>query len=378
MTVVTRWPTSTSGEALPPESVEASDDALASGIEVIRIRAPVERRDAGLWARVLAQLRFSLSALRTGRTLAKRHDMVLAYTPPPFLAVAARLSAGLRRRPFVLEVQDLYPMQAVGLGLLRPGPHVALAKAVERDLYRAARRVIVVTEGYRHHVRQAAGGAVDVQVLPNSCDVTRFNPTVPPLDDGISPRQVNVVFAGTLGLAQGLDVVLDAAEHLLGRADIGFELFGRGARRAELEAAARIRKLHNVRFGEAVPHSTMPSVMARAGILLLTLHAHPVFRNVVPSKLSEYLAMGRPVLAAARGAVEEVINARGAGLTVAPGDGRALADAVLRLADDPVLRARMGEAARELAVGRFDDRVVLPQCARTIIEAGRSPNTRQS
>jgi len=113
----------------------------------------------------------------------------------------------------------------------------------------------------------------------------------------------------------------------------------------------------------------MPRVLARGDVLLLTLHPDPVFGRVMPSKLSEALAMGRPVAAAARGTVPALLEEAGAGVAVPPMDGAALARALVRLADDPAAREAMGRRARAVAEERFRHEAVLEAFARAVAEA---------
>jgi colanic acid biosynthesis glycosyl transferase WcaI len=355
VTVVTRWPTHLDGRSYTRAELEAADRELPAGVEVVRIPAP-ERRSAATWRRILSQIAFAARAALRATRLAFSHDVVLAYTPPPFTGAAAWLAAKLGHRPLVLEVQDLYPAQALALGVVRPGMVTAVAAAVERLLYRGAERLVVVTEGYREHALEVGAAAERLRVIPNSCDVDAFRPDVEPLPapwDGPARPRFTVLFAGTVGLAQGSEVILDAAAALRDRPDIGFEVWGGGARYPVLERGAAERGLANVRFGPGVSHRDMPRVLARGDALLLTLHPHPLFARVVPSKLSEYLAMGRPVAAAALGEVPGLLSESGAGLSVAPLDGAALARALATLADAPELRAAMGRSARALAEERF-------------------------
>ena len=369
VTVLTRWPLGLNGAPCSASDVAASDDGLPDGVSVARLRGPRERRAASVSRRVAAQVGFSVQAVIRAVGLASRHDVVAVYTPPPFLGLSGLVASLLARRPLVLEVQDLYPDQAVALGVVDDGIVAYVARRVERSLYAGADRLVVVTDGYARHVRARGARSGVVVTVPNSADVDRFRPDTPPLDDGVLPRPVNALFAGTVGLAQGSEVVLEAALRLSERQEIGFEIFGGGARYDEMRSRARSMRLNNVRFAPAVSHPDMPGVLTRADILLLTLHPADIFGRVVPSKLSEYLAAGRPVAAAARGAVAELLRSAGAGVCVAPMDAAALAAAVARLADAPEERAAMGVRGRALAEKRFADGPVLRRLGDVILEA---------
>ncbi|MHB1194698.1 MAG: glycosyltransferase family 4 protein [Longimicrobiales bacterium] len=387
VTVITRWPTHLDGRSYAAQELDAADGGLPAGVEVIRLQAQ-ERRSAATWRRILSQVDFAARAALRAVRLASGHDVVLAYTPPPFIGLAAWLAAKLSRRPLVLEVQDLYPAQALALGVVRPGVVTAVASAVERLLYRGAERLVVVTEGFREHALDVGADPSRLRMIPNSCDVAAFRPDVEPLPapwDALAQEEpgpagaanrpcLTALFAGTVGLAQGSEVILDAAAALAHRPDIAFEVWGGGARYPALREGAHARGLGNVRFGPAVSHRDMPRVLARGDVLLLTLHPDPVFSRVLPSKLSEYLAMGRPVAAAASGEVPRILQDAGAGLAVAPLDGAALARAVAQLADDPALRSAMGRRARALAEERFPHERVSGAFAAVVEEAAGAPD----
>lgn len=367
VTVITRWPAHLAGRPYTREELAEADRSLPAGVTVRRVGA-LERRSAGTWRRILSQMSFAARAALLATRLAPRHDLVLAYTPPPFTGVAAWFASRVGRRPLVLEVQDLYPAQALALGVIRPGVVATVAARVERLLYRGAARLVVVNEGYRDHAVAAGARADAIRVIPNACDTDAFHPDVEPLDAPWERAPFTALFAGTVGLAQGSEVLVDAAAALSHRPDVGFEVWGGGARYAEVRRAVEARGLTNVRFGPPVAHADMPRVLARGDALLLTLHPAPIFGRVVPSKLSEYLAMGRPVVAAARGTVPALLESSGAGLSAAPLDGPAVARALERLADDPGARRDMGLRARAVATDLFPRDRVLADFARVVAE----------
>jgi len=200
VTVVTRWPTTLGGRPYAAEELAQADAALPGGVTVHRVKVP-ERRDAGPWWRILAQVSFAARAAARAVRLASAHDVVLAYTPPPFTGVAAWLAARVGRRPLVLEVQDLYPAQALALGVVRPGIVSATAARVERRLYRGAARLLVTTDGYREHALELGADPGRIRVIPNSCDTDAFRPDVEPLPAAWEKAPFTALFAGTVGLA---------------------------------------------------------------------------------------------------------------------------------------------------------------------------------
>jgi glycosyltransferase involved in cell wall biosynthesis len=160
-----------------------------------------------------------------------------------------------------------------------------------------------------------------------------------------------VTFAGTLGIAQALPSVLDAAERLDG--SVQFAFVGDGPIRESLVADAERRRLDNVSFHEQRPLEEIPPILHGSDALLVTLSSHPTFADFVPSKLIDCMAAGRPVILSAAGEAVRLLERAGAGVVVAPEDADALADAVRRLAAQPEEARAMGERGRSFAGKRL-------------------------
>ena len=165
----------------------------------------------------------------------------------------------------------------------------------------------------------------------------------------------NLVFAGNLGLVQGLESILDAAEMLLPHPDVRLVLVGSGRRAEWLREQVQQRNLHNVRLPGRFPVEAMPGIFAQSSALLVTLARNPIMSLTIPSKLQAYLAAGRPVIGALDGEGARVVVESGAGLACPAEDARALAETVLQLrALDVAQREAMGRAAREYYLEHFE------------------------
>jgi putative colanic acid biosynthesis glycosyltransferase WcaI len=160
-----------------------------------------------------------------------------------------------------------------------------------------------------------------------------------------------VLHAGNIGFGQDLDAVVDAADELRDRSDVAFVFVGNGNRRDVLENAVRARGLQNVSFIPYQPRESLPLVYATGDLGLVSLK-RGLAGCIVPSKLYTVLASGRPVLAAVEDASETaaIVRQRHCGRVVPAGDGRALAQAIRELADDPATRRALGSRAREAAL----------------------------
>jgi glycosyltransferase involved in cell wall biosynthesis len=286
-------------------------------------------------------------------------DLVIGTSPPIFQAVSAWLAAALRRRPFLLEIRDLWPEFAIDMGVLKNPVLIALARWLEHFLYARATHLVVNSPAYREYLRGKGIAATRISLVSNGVDPTLFAP------EGSGERlrkewgldgQFVVTYAGALGLANDIPTILRAAKRLRDQPRICFLLVGDGKERGKLEEQARALALANVKFTGARPKAHMPDVLAMSDACLATLQDIPMFRTTYPNKVFDYMAAGRPTILAIDGVIREVLEAAGGGIFVPPGDDAALATAVQRLSQNPQQARAMGRAARAYVVKYFDRR----------------------
>ena len=325
------------------------------GVEVLRVYSPAVIHKSFAW-RVLAFLVFAATSTRAGLRSGPV-DLVVGTTPPIFQAASAWLVARLRRKPFLLEVRDLWPEFAVDMGVLKNPVLIWLARKLERFLYDHADHVLVNSPAYRDYVVAKGIPAGRVSLVANGVDASMFRPEA----DGASVRErlglsgkFLAVYAGAHGMANDLGTVLKAADLLRDRGDVHFLFVGDGKERPRLEEEARRLGLANVTFAGAVAKAEMGDVLGAADVCLATLMNIPMFTTTYPNKVFDYMAAGRPTLLAIGGVIRAVIEEAGGGLYVPPGNPEALAEAVSALRDDPEGRARMGRSARAYVVEHFD------------------------
>jgi SAM-dependent methyltransferase len=179
--------------------------------------------------------------------------------------------------------------------------------------------------------------------LHNAVDVGRFT-----MDQSDGPSRRRVIYCGTVGMAQGVGTLLDAATKLAHEGDPSeFLIVGDGAERAELEQTAQTRGLTNVRFAGRVDRDQVPGMIGSADIAVVCLRDVPLFEDALPTKMLEYMAAGRPVVASAVGDVARLLDRSGGGVSCAPDDSSALAEQIRALASDPDRARRMGASGRD-------------------------------
>lgn len=275
-----------------------------------------------------------------------RPDVVYASSPHLFAGLAAWAVARLRRAPFVLEIRDLWPRVLVDMGKLSAGSAVVRAlRAVEVFLYRHADRIVVLADGVRRVLVEEEGVPADrITDIPNGADPDDF---APPATREELRRQFGLIgfvvaYTGAHGPANGLELVLDAADKIArDLPDVCFLLVGDGVVKPELLRAARERELDNVVFMDPVAKDRMPALLGAVDVGLHVLADVPLFRyGVSPNKLFDYLAAGLPVITNTPGEVGSIVEEARAGIACQPGG---IADAVRDMAAaDPAARAEWG------------------------------------
>lgn len=322
------------------------------GIPVARLPV-IPTRNEGALRRLVNHGSFTLSASVAPRRL-PRSDVIVATTPPLFAPLAAVVRSRTRNIPYVLDVRDLWPDSIYTLSNMHSRWARRGLESVERLLYRRAAAVVVVTEGLAGFVRER--GARRVETIFNGVDLEKFSPGPP--DPSVrrsmsADGEMTFVYAGTLGLAHGLDTVLVAARQLASTR-ARFVFVGEGADRPRLERIAREMELDNVTFLPVQPRDRMPDIYRSADVCLVSLRPAPLFTAALPSKIFEIMGCGRPILAAVEGEAAELIARTGAGYVTTPGSAPSLVAAVrVCLEADDI--DEKGRAARR-AAAEFDRR----------------------
>ena len=308
------------------------------------------------FARICNYLSFTLTCL-LGLLRSKTPDYIFVESPPLFLGISGWMFSSLRRVPMIFNVADLWPDSVRELGVLRDGPVLSSAELLERWIYSQARFVSAATVGIQQNlINKKALPAAKVLFLPNGVDNHVFAPRAPDVEVlrefGLEGRDV-FIYAGTHGLAQGLETVIDAAD-LVKNTNVTFLLVGDGPTKKSLVESAARRGLKNVVFVCIQPVEDMPKFFSVAVGSVAPLVKNELFKGARPSKIFPSLASGVPVIFCGEGEAAALLLDNDAGLVVAPENAPALAAAVIRLSQDRALQRRLGANGRRLVQEQFN------------------------
>lgn len=327
------------------------------GVRVLRsYMIPALHRNY-IW-RIISFFSFMFSSVWTALTV-RDADLIMGTTPPIFQAVSAWFVAWVRRKPFLLEVRDLWPEFGVSMGVLKNPMVIALARWLENFLYARATHILVNSPAYKEYMLSKGVPENKVTYIPYGTDVDMFNPGV----DGVSVRKklglenkFVVLYAGALGQANDIDTILRAAERLNHESHIRFVLFGDGKERARLKSESARMKLTNVIFAGVCPKKEMPAIVAASDVGIAILQDIPMFRTTYPNKVFDTMAAGRATVLVIDGVSRELIESSNGGVYVHPNDDELLAQKILELSNDPARVRQMGANARAYLVKHLDRR----------------------
>ena len=325
------------------------------GIRILRAYTYPSVHSNFVW-RVFSFLSFMVSSVFAGLK-AGPVDLVMGTSPPIFQAVSAWLIALLRRRPFLLEIRDLWPEFAVDMGVLTNPLLIKLSRWLEKFLYAQADHILVNSPAYRDYISKKNIPSRKISLIANGVDPALFNANINGTEIrnelGLTDCFV-VTYAGALGMANDIGTVLRAANRLRNHDTIRFLLVGDGKERLNLEKTAHEMKLNNVVFTGSRPKTDMPMILAGSDACLAIIMDIPMFRTPYPNKVFDYMAAEKPTILAIDGVIRNVIENAHGGIFVKPGDDEALAAAVLRLQSEPDTVKAMGSAARDYVVKHFN------------------------
>jgi len=360
VTILTGFPNHPTG-VIPPEYRSKfwrlATRERAGDVNVVRSwLLPFPNRKAH--ERMLNYSSFCLSASTTGMFLS-RPDVVIATSPQLLVGLSGWWLARIKDAPFIFEVRDLWPesLAAVGMGSPNSALHRGLGR-VAGFLYRKCQQVVVVTPAFKDHLMQHWRLPQEkISVVENGVETQLF---CPGSGDANLRKQLGaegkfvVCYIGTLGMAHGLETLVEAASRLRESApQVLFVLVGEGSEKQRILAMATSRGLNNLRFVAQQPREKIPDYVRTADACLVLLRRTELFKTVIPTKMLEFMSCGRPVIVGVDGQARQIVEEAKAGLYIPPENAAALAEAVVRLATDAALRESLGANGRRKVLRDF-------------------------
>jgi glycosyltransferase involved in cell wall biosynthesis len=361
VTVFTGMPSFPWGKVHADYRGKPSCTEYAGNVRIERRRAFVaENGERG--GRARGWISLSLAVTRAILFSRERFDTVVVSSPPITMTLPALLGAWRHRARLVIDVRDVFPDMGVSLGVWKAdGSIVRALGAAVGALYRHAALVVAVTPSARRSILDHGVPAERVLLAPNGF---AFSQGVVPRPERSQRRPFTIAYAGNMGLATGLGMVLDAAALLRDRDDLRFVLAGGGLDAAKLQARIASEGLNNVEFRGVVTRRESLELLALADATIVPLHRG--LTDAIPSKMFDALAIGCPMILSARGESVELLTRSQTGLHVEPNDAAALVRGILECSNNRETLERRSIAGQTFVREHFDRDAIMGGLAQTI------------
>ncbi len=357
VTILTEVPNHPLGVIQPPFKGKLFKRSREHDIDVIRLWVYTHPKKTFL-TRMLFYLSYMVSAIIAGLFLHRR-DVVYASSPPLFVAAAGSILSLIRRKVFIVEIRDLWPESAVVLGELSNKRFIRWAEALEKRIYKHARKIVVVTRGIYQSCRDNGIPEEKLALIPNGANIDLYRPGQRDphflQQLGIDKEAFVVIYTGLMGLIHGLDFVFDSALALQnqGMSDIVFLFIGDGVHKERLIKLSAHYGLTNTRFIEAQPEEKLPLFIRCANVGLVTTKNIPLCRGTLPVKMFSYMACARPVCLCVQGEAGDIMEASDSGLVTEPENAQQLTRAVLFFYKHRNRAQEMGESGRRYVESHY-------------------------
>lgn len=346
--VLTGFPNYPGGKVYEGYKIRAYQKDIVDGITIHR--APLyPSHDGSAIKRVFNYLSFAISTFFIGLIKTREIDVIYSYHPPLTTSLSAFLLGLCKRVPFVIDVQDLWPDTLLATGMLKNKKALFVVGKVCDFIYKRAAKIVVLSPGFKSRIESRGVPQDKIEIIYNWCNEPALNDfeesSVKLPDNG----NLNLVFAGNLGYAQGLSTIVNAAE-ILQKNDIKVNiiLLGDGVAKSMAIEGSEAKCLKNMYFIPRVPMQQVGGILAKADMLLVHLTNNELFEITVPSRTQAYLAMAKPIIMGVSGDAADLITKSDSGVTCEPDNPISLAEAITNLSLLPDSnRAKMGINGRD-------------------------------
>jgi len=348
VTVITCAPNFPQGKVYAGYANRPYQREQMNGIEVIRVWSYISA-NAGFAKRILDYLSFAASSFLAGLFVGA--DVIVATSPQFFTTLSGfGLSIG-KRTPWVFELRDLWPDSIKAVSAMSNDRVLAGLESLELFLYGRADLIVAVSPAFKQNLITRGVEENKIEVVTNGADLDMFAPGPPAreLSDALGLTDKFVVgYVGTHGMAHNLEGLIDACDRCTDP-EIRFLFIGDGAKKQEIEELVKRKRLSNVVLLAPVPKEEIARYWRLVDVALVPLRKDPVFKTVIPSKIFEAAAMGKPILLGVEGQARQIVDEFDAGLSFEPDNADEFLDRVALLKNDRALYLRLSENCRALA-----------------------------
>lgn len=369
ITVITNFPNHPDGKIFPGYKNKLVQKEFIDGINVIRVWTFITPNE-GFALRTMNYLIYMMMSVLYVLFSGIKFDIVIATSPQFFCGLAGKYISKIKKKPFILELRDLWPESIVAVGAMKNKLLIKFLESIELRLYKNAKLIISVTKSFKDKLVQRGIDSEKIHIVYNgvSTDIIDNNKPITSfelkeyLNEGFK-----VGYIGTIGMAHSVITFIEAAS-LCTDEQIKFVLVGSGAERENIEFEIRNRHLKNIRIFPIQPKDEIPAIIKQLDIFAVHLKKQDLFKTVIPSKMFEGMIMKKPILIGVDGEARKIVEDAKAGIYFEPENPNDLLDKIALLKNDGDMALSLGQNGYLCAVKNFD-RAILSEKYKNILNS---------
>ncbi len=276
-----------------------------NGIYVLRVWTYITE-NKGFLKRIIDYISFMITSIIFSYKI-KDPDIVMATSPQFFAAISGLIISRLKRKPFILEIRDLWPESIKAVGAMKDNMVIKILEKIETFLYKKADIIVIAVKNFEEHIKNRNPQA-NIIYIPNGANLSKFYPKEKnkKLLNELNPDNKFLIgYIGTIGMAHDLDTILDIAKQ---RDDIQLLIIGEGANKQRIKNRIEKEKINNVKMLSLVPHDKIQEYWSVIDAALVPLKNNKLFKDAFPSKIPEAAAMGKPIILCVDGFAKKIIE----------------------------------------------------------------------
>lgn len=367
VTVITCAPNFPRGKVFDGYRNKLYTTELADGVKIVRVWSYITANE-GFAKRILDYISFGVMSFIFG--FFQKADIIVATSPQFFTAVSGRFLAFFRRKPWIMEVRDLWPESIKAVSAMNASGTVFKSlESLEMSLYRKAKKIIVVTDAFKEKIAERGILPEKIKVIKNGVVLDQYKETpknAELLDQLALNGKFVVGYLGTHGMAHKLDFIIECAAKITDP-DMHFLFIGNGAEKNGIIDRAKSLGVMNCTFIDTVPKAQIGNYISITDVALVPLKRADTFKTVIPSKIFENAAMAKPILLGVEGESQKIIETYHAGICFEPENEADFLEKLMKLKNDPLFYKECQSGCRILAKA-FDRKGLAKQMLKEITE----------
>lgn len=339
------------------------------GIEVIYLNIPYSNK-MNIAQRLGSFVKFMVLSSYHVLKESSKHNLLISTSTPLTVGFPALVGKKIKGLPYIFEVRDLWPEVPIQMGAVKNKIIQKLLRWFEKTIYKNSKHVVALSPGMSSGVIEAGTPVEKVTTIPNMSKIDKFwsREKKPNFLKELNLRQdtFKVIYFGSMGIANGMDYIINAIKHLKDEKDIEFMFLGGGATEPVLKKKCEDEGLFNTRFYGRVAMDRLSEIVNVADVSLITFSDLPILATNSPNKLFDSLSAGKPVIVNSPGWTKKMVEDYKCGAYANPKDSKDLASTILKFKNDSALCKEMGENSRKLAEEKFDKSILCDEYVKLV------------